>query len=137
MDSVFIVVETEDMKQSRYLVAVLAFITLAHTGRALAQGTMFTYQGRLTANGNPANGHYDFIFDVFGAPGGGIALAGSVGVNNVTIAEGLFTVALNFGAGVFDGNARWLEIQVRTNGVGSFTLLSPRQALLPTPYAIH
>src|SRR5204863_8984683 len=32
--------------------------------------------------------------------------------------------------------ARWLEITVRTNGVGDPSLLSPRTPLLPAPYAI-
>jgi len=62
-----------------------------------------------------------------------------VGVSQTNIAtgvsNGVFTVALDFGA-VFDGNARWLEIGVRTNGLGAFTTLNPRQALTPTPYAV-
>src|SRR5439155_571146 len=51
------------------------------------------------------------------------------------VTNGLFTVTLDFGAGVFTGPARWLEIGARTNGNGSFTTLSPRQPLTPTPYA--
>ncbi len=50
--------------------------------------------------------------------------------------NGLFTTTLSFGS-VFNGAAYWLEIGVRTNGsTGSFTILSPRQAITPTPYAI-
>ena len=46
-------------------------------------------------------------------------------------------VLLDFGNGTFSGAARWLEIGVRTNGSsGSYTLLSPRQAITATPYAI-
>jgi hypothetical protein len=45
-------------------------------------------------------------------------------------------VTLDFGA-VFDGNARWLEIGVRTNGAGVFSTLSPRQPITPTPYALY
>src|SRR5439155_90756 len=52
------------------------------------------------------------------------------------VSNGLFTATLDFGAGVFSGPARWLEIAVRTNGAGSFTVLTPRQALTATPYAI-
>ena len=38
---------------------------------------------------------------------------------------------------MFDGTAYWLQIGVRTNGgAASFTPLSPRQELTPTPYAI-
>jgi len=42
-------------------------------------------------------------------------------------------VTLDFGSGVFTGNARWLEIAVRTNGASGFVTLTPRQPLTPTP----
>ena len=46
---------------------------------------------------------------------------------NVNVNEGVFTVALDFGAGVFDGDARWLEISVVCPaGGGGLTLLAPR-----------
>ena len=43
---------------------------------AFAQGTAFTYQGRLNNNGSPANGSYDLAFTLFntnisGAPSPG------------------------------------------------------------------
>ena len=53
----------------------------------------------------------------------------------VPVNNGLFTVLLDFGAN-FPGADRWLEIAVRTNGVGGYTLQLPLQALTPTPYAI-
>jgi pectin methylesterase-like acyl-CoA thioesterase len=49
----------------------------------------------------------------------------------------LFTVLLDFGAGAFSGEARYLEIRVRLSGEGGFTILDPRQALTATPYAIY
>jgi hypothetical protein len=48
------------------------------------------------------------------------------------VANGLFTVTLDFGSGVFISSDRWLEISVRTNGVGAFTTLTPRQPITPT-----
>ena len=39
-------------------------------------------------------------------------------------------------ASFFDGNARWLAVSVKPNGAGSYTPLTPRQPLTPTPYAI-
>ena len=51
--------------------------------------------------------------------------------------NGLFTVTLNFGAGVFTGTNYWLDIGVRTNGISGFGILSPRQKLTPAPYAIY
>ncbi len=102
---------------------------------ALAQGTAFTYQGRLNNGTNPANGTYDLTFALFSVSGG----AGQVGPNvtnsAVAISNGLFTVALDFGAN-FPGANRWLEIGVRTNGAGAFTTLTPRQKLTAAPYAI-
>src|SRR5205085_5649059 len=55
---------------------------------------------------------------------------------NTAVSNGLFTVTLDFGVGVFSGPARWLEIGVRTNGAAFFFTLSPRQALAATPYSI-
>ena len=43
---------------------------------------------------------------------------------------------IDFGPGVFTGATNWLEIGVETNGASSFTTLTPRQQLTPTPYAI-
>jgi hypothetical protein len=56
----------------------------------------------------------------------------------VTVAGGLFTVALDFGSVALDGNARWLNIQVRyPSGAGVYTTLTPRQKLTGTPYALY
>jgi hypothetical protein len=99
-------------------------------------GTAFTYQGRLTQTAQPVNGTCDFQFSVFGAASGGAAL-GSQNVNGVSVSDGLFTVLLDFGAGVFTGEARFLEIAVRCpSGAGGLTTLSPRQPLTPAPYAL-
>src|SRR5215471_7796680 len=40
-------------------------------GTVQAQSTSFTYQGRLTDGGNPANGNYDLQFSLFDAGVGG------------------------------------------------------------------
>ena len=39
--------------------------------------------------------------------------------------------------GVFNGSNCWLELAARTNGDGAFTSLSPRQPILPAPYALY
>src|SRR5258708_24893265 len=52
------------------------------------------------------------------------------------VTNGLFGATLDFGAGVFNGTPYWLQIEVRTNGGGTFVPLNPRQALTPSPYAI-
>ena len=65
-------------------------------------------------------------------------MAGPLTNAPVGVTNGLFTVTLDFGAGVFNGSALTLEIGVRTNGSASaYTVLSPRQPLTSVPYAIQ
>jgi hypothetical protein len=106
-----------------------------------AVGTTFTYQGRLMDGGNPANGTYDFEFKLYDALTGGNVITPTVGGiitrNDVPVANGLFTVNLDFG-NAFDGKAAWLQIGVRQGtSTGAYTTLSPRQALNAVPYALH
>lgn len=105
---------------------------------AAAVGTGFTYQGRLTDAGSPANCVYDFDFRLYDALNGGSQLGGTVAVGDVAVANGLFTVQLDFGAVAFQGAARWLEIAVRPGAsTGAHTALTPRQPLTPAPYVLH
>jgi hypothetical protein len=97
---------------------------------ALACAQPFTYQGLLKQSGTPANGTYQMTFRLYNVASGGTAL-GTVGPINVSVANGLFTVELNFPASVWDGGLRYLEIQV------GGTTLSPRVKINPTPYAIR
>lgn len=125
------------MKTTRTFRALLLVALLAASNIASGQGTAFTYQGRLTDNNGPANGIYDFTFTLYGSQSGGSAVSGSATNAAVFVTNGVFTARLDFGAAAFTGPDRWLEIGVRTNGAGAFTALSPRQAILPTPYAMH
>jgi hypothetical protein len=100
-----------------------------------AQGTAFTYQGRLNDGVNAANGIYDLRFAIYDSLTLGTQ-QGSILTNAATVvSNGLFTATLDFG-NQFPGANRWLEIGVRTNGLGSFFTLAPRQPLTPAPYAI-
>ncbi len=101
-----------------------------------AQGNGFTYQGRLTSGTNPVNGSYDFRFRLATDSLGNNYVGGTLLTNGVPAANGLFTVTLDFGGGVFTGTNLWLEVGVRTNGGGGYTTLMPLQALTTTPYAI-
>jgi hypothetical protein len=100
--------------------------------------TAFTYQGQLKQNGNPINNTADFQFTLWNANSGPTQVAGPMAVNGVSVANGLFTVQIDFGSDVFNGDSRWLEIAVRSPaGSGSFTTLSPRQPLSAVPYALQ
>ncbi len=130
------------MKRKILITLFKLALVLGGTQFVAAQGTAFSYQGRLSVGDNSTNnGSYDFQFQVFDTASVGTGSSyGSPNPNNanaVAVSNGLFTVTLDFGTGVFTGPARWLQISVRTNGVGTYTTLNPRQALTPTPYAIY
>jgi hypothetical protein len=102
-------------------------------GVQAALGTGFTYQGQLLQSGSPITDTCDMAFRLYDAATSG-SQVGSAITPAVAITNGLFTVALDFGSsGTFDGQARWLGIQV--NCTGSWTDLG-RQALTPAPYAL-
>ncbi|MCU0785946.1 MAG: hypothetical protein MUF81_18250, partial [Verrucomicrobia bacterium] len=117
------------------LIVALAFGAEIVTAAPL--GSTFTYQGKLVATGQPANGSYDLKFTLYDDGSVGNVVGASLTNAATGVTNGLFTVAMDFGSGVFDGDPRWLEIGVRTNGGSVFTTLSPRQALSAVPYAIY
>ncbi len=118
-----------------FLFLILASLSGIH--QAAAQSTAFTYQGQLSAAGGPANGSYDLAFSLFGAASGGTPGAGPITNSATQVSNGLFTVTLDFGAGVFTGSNYWLDISVSPAGSNTFTELSPRQPLTPVPYAFY
>jgi hypothetical protein len=115
---------------------VLLVALLPRPADAQLLGTAFTYQGILDSAGTPAEGSHDFQFAIFATATGGSPLAPAVSRPGVLVERGAFTVSLDFGD-QFVGQPRWLEIQVRQAGAASFSLLTPRQPLAPTPFALH
>jgi N-acetylneuraminic acid mutarotase len=114
-------------------VLTLAFISSAFSAPL---GTAFTYQGKLHEAGQPAQGTFEFEFTLFDALTGGNNL-GIVTVEEVPVTNGLFTVLLDFGAGAFNGEARWLQISVRNDmGGGNHAILSPRTPVSAAPYGL-
>ena len=117
-------------------ITLLTFSTLNSQLSTLhAQGTAFMYQGRLNNGGSPATGLYDFQFALSNAPSGGSQIGATITNLGVGVTNGLFTTTLDF-SNVFNGQAVWLAISVRTNGAVSYAGLTPLQLLTPTPYAI-
>lgn len=121
----------------RLFVAALIFASAFFT-QAFGQATAFTYQGKLNENGVPANGTYDLRFTIFDALANGDAVSISQTNPAVAVSNGLFTVQLDFGANAFNGEGRWLDIGVRTNGdANPHVVLTPRQEITSSPYAVR
>ena len=101
-------------------------------------GTAFTYQGRLLDNDTAADGKYDFQFALYDADSLGTQVGNNVDKEDVQVADGYFTVEIDFGSSVFTDQARWLQIAVRPwDSSDDHTILTPRQKITPTPYAIY
>ena len=127
------------MKNKLIALSLLSFLATLNPQLSTlhAQGTAFTYTGRLNNNGAPANGAYDLRFTIYDASAGGNVVAGPLTVSPVDVANGLFTVRTDFGAGIFTGPPRWLNIEVQPADGGGFTPLNPRQEVTSSPYAIR
>ena len=111
---------------------------LSNAAFAGPMGTAFTYQGRLQDGSSTANGIYDLRFALYDAADGTGQIANALTNSATGVSNGLFTVTLDFGPVPFiSGQACWLQVGVRTNGLGAFTELTPRQPLTPAPYAIY
>jgi hypothetical protein len=103
-----------------------AGVTLAGT-----VASKISYQGRLTdAAGNPLTGNYNLLFQLWDNATAGSQVGSNIVRNGVPVSNGLFTVDLDVPQDAFNGQALWLQIQVG----GQW--LSPRQELLPVPYAL-
>lgn len=109
-------------------------------------GTAFTYQGQLKQGGTPVNGDFDFRFTLMST---GVPVGLPFCVQQLAVANGLFTVDLDFGLAVLDGSALDLQIEVKTFEPGGFvdcnshtlpnpfTTLTPIQPITATPYAVR
>lgn len=124
------------MKRWLAVSAFSALVALSTLADAFAQGTAFTYQGFLRQGGTPVNTNHDFQFSLWTAASGGTQVGSTQTRTNVSVQNGLFTVTLDFGT-VWDGSDRFLQIAVRPAGSGSYTTLTPRVKINPTPYAIR
>lgn len=126
------------------LLGVGLWTTTLHAQSGLPESQAITYQGYLTDESQPADGSYDFTFTLFPTMTGGspVKIGGTItdaalSLEDVAVADGIFTVQLDFGRGVFTGEPRYLEIGVRAgNSTGGYTVLAPRQLLSPAPAAL-
>ncbi|MHC4601985.1 MAG: hypothetical protein ACYS6W_01500 [Planctomycetota bacterium] len=122
------------------VLALLLVVWQAEVSKAEPMGTAWTYQGRLMDANAPAEGLYDFQFKLCGDPNTSSHQVGdTIDINDLDVIDGYFTVALDFNEpNAFNGEARWLDIGVRPgNSSERYTILSPRQHVTPTPYALY
>jgi trimeric autotransporter adhesin len=124
------------MKQFKLLVCLVIIDSFSHLDAAFAQTTAFSYQGQLQNNGSPASGAYDFRFRLAADPLGNNYVGSPFVTNGISVANGLFVTAIDFGVGPFGGSNYWLEVDVRTNGASGYTALTPLPALTSVPYAL-
>ncbi len=100
-------------------------------------GSAFTYQGQLKLNGETVNGACDFLFGLWDDSADGVLLGGNLDIPGVNLVDGYFSVSLDFGPDLFNGQARWLEVAVRCPaGNGDYEILG-RQELSPSPHALY
>jgi hypothetical protein len=122
------------MIKQRPLLALL--LLLVSLGLMAQTPTTFTYQGRLYNNGTLASGNYALRIRPYSQATGDNPLAAALTLPAVNVVDGIFSTTLDFGTAVFLGSPVWLEIEVQAPA-SSFVLLTPRQPVTPTPYAIH
>lgn len=115
----------------RLLLAMMLF-----TGPAVAQQTAFTYQGKLFQSGQPADGLFDIEFALFDTATGGSPLNLETLLEDVQVRQGAFSVTLDFGSTILVESELYLQIRVRPDGIGSLTLLEPRQQIQGSPRSI-
>src|SRR5688572_5411671 len=98
--------------------SLLLLLCLIAAGTVYAQGTAFTYQGRLTDSGNPADGVFDMQFKLFNTAtvGTGTQQGDTITISTVEVVKGVFAVELDFREEVFREETLFLEISVRPAG---------------------
>lgn len=114
----------------------VVLLSTAAARRANAVSTAFTYQGQLQMFGGPVSATCSMQFKLYDVSAGSESPIGYYGPIAVPVSGGLFSVPLDFPAIAFNGGDRWLEISVDCPGGGGLTVLSPRQQLTASPYAL-
>ncbi len=128
------------MRWKRYFGVGCGLVWLAVTTGGATAGPIdraITYQGEISQAGVPITGTADFRFRLYDSFHNG-TLIGHQLTWTGSVDEGRFVVDLDFEPGVFNGEQRWMEIDIRyPAGGGSFATLSPRQRIAPAPVALY
>lgn len=121
----------ELLRRSKCFVLVTGLVVagLFFASSASAQQPI-TYQGQLKQSGAPFTGLADLEFRLYDSLAGGTQVGGAIASPGWPVEEGLFQVELDFGAGSFGADPRWLQITV------DGTPLTPRQRVHAAPMAM-
>ena len=109
---------------------------LAKSSQSTALQNTFTYQGFLEDGEGPITDTCDLEFKLWDDLVVGTQIGSTIDHMGVSVGDGKFSVQLDFGAGAFQGDDRFIEIGVECSGDLSFTTLTPRQPITPVPYAM-
>ena len=110
------------------MVAVAAVFLPSQSAQAQPWPTAFTYQGQVKVDGVPLNGTADFRFTTSGA---------TTDVLAVSVTNGLFTAAVDFGAYPYGSAAGNLAVAIRhPAGVGSYVAIGVTP-MTASPYSVQ
>ncbi len=112
-----------------------AFLVTALGWQLPVSARSFTYQGQLKQGGVPVSEPTAMRFSLWSTASHGLVIGSAIEVDPLDVVNGLFQVDLDFGIGAFDGNPRWLQIELK-DSFGSYFSLEPRQPINPAPYAL-
>ena len=121
-----------------FLIGTLNAVAQGPTPRsphALA-GSAFTYQGRLIRNNQPISETCALSLSLWDAASSGTFLNNNT-LSSVAINNGLFTIALDYGSAVYNGQALYVETAVKCASDPNYVTLLPRTQLRPAPYALY
>jgi len=108
-----------------------ALFAVSGAAAAASQSTAFTYQGHLLQNGVPTNGNHDLVFTLWDSATGGTQVGSTITQTGYPVANGVFSIDLDFGAKVFNGAQRYLDVKIDNNE------LTPRQPVNSSPVAVY
>ena len=113
------------------------FLLMLNSAWSAPLGASFSYQGKLIDASNPASGAYDLSFKLFDKASDGAQIGSTLELPGVAVSDGIFSVELNYGSAVFNGEGRWLEVGVRPGGSADpYSTLNPRSQVLATPQSL-
>lgn len=124
------------MSRMMLMVWSVFVVLMGVVGGAGAQTASFSYQGVLNDGVMAADGSFDFRFSLYSVETGGSAL-GTDEHLGVAVSEGVFDVMLDFGSVFGSGSDRYIGIEVREAGMGSYEALDPRVLIGRVPFAAH